>query len=294
MSQSPEVMSFQRAWLSRVTHEVNALARNRNPQIASWRGVKQAILEAATNLRLEANQSSPPVELDRIKEIRHIYEETTFNTPVSLDAVLAPTSKGFVLRLPKGQHEVRRRFSIAHEIGHTFFYDINKNPPVRLISQASSSMLLHKEENICSAFARELLIPREFINNELFKFSDNNKLKVVLNLASRYKVSAEVMMRRLLTDLSHLETTMAIFKGTSNFELQGAKAYIRWYKGKSIRQYLRKREEAVFNETLKISEGAYPYSTLDDIANRYADIGSIQWKTSKTGSQLIVFLNFKR
>ena len=287
--------AYQRTWLTRVTTAVDALARHRNPEIASWRQVKQAILEAANYLRLEANQNAPPVQLDKIKQIRHIYEETSFNSPGSLTAVLTPSSKGFILRLREGQHLFRQRFSIAHEIGHTFFYDINKNPPVRLISRISSGVLSPKEEDICSAFARELLIPRELISRELFKLSDNNKLRVILDLGSRYEVSAEVMTRRLLMDLSQLETTAAIiFRGRDNFGRQGAKVYIRPYKGKTIRHYLRKRERAVFSEALKICEGDYPYPALNKLSNLYSDIVSIQWKTSTTGSQLIVFLTFNR
>lgn len=289
-----EALASQRNWLIRVTTEVDALARHRNPEIASWRQVKQAILEAATHLRLEANQNAPPIQLDKIKQIRHIYEETLFNSSGSLNAVLTPSSRGFILRLHEGQHQFRQRFSIAHEIGHTFFYDINKNPPVRLISQVSSGVLSPKEEDICSAFARELLIPRELINRELFKLSDNNKLRMILNLGNRYEVSAEVMTRRLLMDLSQLETTVAIFKGKDNFGRQGAKVYIRPYKGKTIRSYLRKREHPVFNELLKICEGDPPYPALNKLSNLYSDIASIQWKTSMTGAQLIVFLSFKR
>jgi Zn-dependent peptidase ImmA (M78 family) len=294
MSDQREALASQRAWLTRVTTAVNALARHRNPETASWRQVKKAILEAATNLRLEASQNTPPIQLDKIKQVRHIYEEASFISSGSLNAVLTPSSRGFILRIQEGQNLFRQRFSIAHEIGHTFFYDINKNPPVRLISQVSSGVLSPKEEDICSAFARELLIPRELIDRELFKLSDNNKLMAILDLGNRYGVSAEVMTRRLLMDLSQLETTAAIFKGEDNLGRQRVKVYIRLYKGKALRSYLRQKERPVFNEVLKICEGAPPYSALDKLASLHSDIASIQWKASMTGAQLIVFLTFNR
>jgi Zn-dependent peptidase ImmA (M78 family) len=296
MPNSREAFTSQRAWLNHITNEVNALARHRNPEIASWRQVKQAILEAAMHLRLEANQNVPPIQLDKIKQIRHIYEEISFNTPGALTAVLTPSSRGFILRLREGQHWFRRRFSIAHEIGHTFFYDINKNPPVRLISQVSSGVMSPKEENICSAFASELLVPHELINRELFKLSGDNKLTMIVDLGNRYEVSAEVMTRRLLMemDLSQLETTAAIFKGEDNLRRQGAKIHIRPYKGRALRSYMRQKERRLFNELLKICEGNPPYSAIDKLASLYSDIAFIQWKTSTTGAQLIVFITFDR
>jgi len=294
MSDSRETLPSQRAWLYHVADEINALARHRDPTTASWRRVKQAILKAATHLRQEANQNLPPIELDKIKRIRHINEETAFTSSETLDAILSPTSEGFVLRLPKGQHQYRQRFSIAHEIGHTFFYDIDSNPPVRLISQASLGAISPKEEDICSAFARELLMPHELMVDELSRLSVTNKLVALVDLASLYRVSAEVMTRRLLMDLSQLKTTAAIFKRVSNSNVKDTRPYIRTYKGESIRRYLRKTEKMVFEEALRICEGVGPYSALNNVAETIAKDVSIQWQTSATGLRLMVLLVFDR
>lgn len=294
MSQPLAPTSCHRTWQGRVLREVNALATRRSPEAASWRRVKQAILEAGTHLRLEAGQTSPPIQLDGIRELRHIYNETSFDSPSGPDAVLVPASRGFTLRLQAGHSKFRRRFSTAHEIGHTFFYDIEKNPPVRLISHSPLGILSPKEEDICSAFARELLLPRDLVDPDSLNLSGDNGLEVVLDLAKDYEVSAEVVIRRLMSDWSKLETTIAIFQEARSLGKNGNVIHTRWLKGKVLKSYLRKKEKAAFEETLTTIRNGPPYQPLDRLAALYSDIASIQWYAPKTAARLVVLLNFKR
>ena len=142
--------------LTRVIREVNALARNHNPEKASWKAVRRAVLEAATGLRIETNQTVPYVKVTKIAKLRRIYRIVFFHDSAAPEAVLVPELEGFILRLPAGRPRVRYRTSIAHEIGHTFFYDLSTSPPIRLLAWGPSGVLSQKEEDICKAFAREL------------------------------------------------------------------------------------------------------------------------------------------
>src|SRR5437660_10792138 len=72
----------------------------------------------------------------------------------SRDAELRPASDGFLVRLKPRVSEGRRRFTIAHEIGHSLFYDHGRHQ-VGLLDERES----RAEEWICQKFASALLIP---------------------------------------------------------------------------------------------------------------------------------------
>lgn len=77
----------------------------------------------------------------------------------------------------------RLRFRIAHEIGHSFFYDRDGDVPAR---QGSGS---RAEELFCDCFACALLVPLSVLPR--IKVTP----RAVFALAKRYKVSVEVVAR---------------------------------------------------------------------------------------------------
>jgi len=162
-------MDYQ-TYESIVLREINNLARSSNPEKESWHKLRDAIIGIAEYIRIATGQNKPPIILEGAKKLRNINHELLFVTNKGPDALLSPTDDGFTLRLKKGQSFLRHRFSIAHEIGHTFFYDIHKKPPVRLLSSPSLSRLSSKEEDICYTFARELLLPRDMLLDDIQKF----------------------------------------------------------------------------------------------------------------------------
>ncbi len=140
-----------------MTNELIALSRNRRPDENSWQAVKQSILKAATLLRQETGQVSPPIVLKNIEELRCIQEKIVFDSEEASGAILVPVPGGFIVRLGKDQRTARRRFSIAHEIGHTFFYNLEYDPPIKILPRECSRWLGEKkEEDICNAFASDL------------------------------------------------------------------------------------------------------------------------------------------
>lgn len=75
----------------------------------------------------------------------------------------------------------RQRFSIAHELGHTFFFDRSSTPPRRLPSRHTE-----EEEKFCDLFARELLFPACNVPSE-------PTVDDVDMLAHRFQVAAQVV-----------------------------------------------------------------------------------------------------
>jgi len=87
---------------------------------------------------------------------------------------------------------LRRRFSLAHEIGHILFYDVVNGE----ISPRKDSPRGEKLEAACHKAAAMILVPGKIIQRELKKRPLTSSASV-LELASRFEVSAEVMLRRL-------------------------------------------------------------------------------------------------
>lgn len=80
----------------------------------------------------------------------------------------------------------RLRFRIAHEIGHSFFYDRKVRPPKRIIDSSK------QEELFCDYFASVLLVPPLAVEKMPIKASS------ILKIRKLYSVSAEVAGRSLV------------------------------------------------------------------------------------------------
>jgi hypothetical protein len=275
--------------------EISALARSNNPEKASWKGVRSAILDATTFLRLETNQLTAPIRLGKIAKLRHICNTTFFSDRCAPEAILVPVPEGFVIRLPSGLLEARYRFSIAHEIGHTFFYDLTMSPPVRLIEWKPSGMLSQKEEDICKAFARDLLLPSGLVDAELEVISSLSKLDLLLHLARRFIVSAECAVIRLLWDLSRFETVVVVFRDVNTRRTDGSMVRSRRYYGKDIK-HPRKDEQKILRLVTDVIMHGPPFDFLKEIAVQNRDIVSLEWKLTRALEYrgVFVLLDFHR
>lgn len=89
----------------------------------------------------------------------------------------------------------RARFTIAHEIGHTFFFDLEPSPPESLINY-KDRRILPTLEAACSRAARQLLIP-EFILQRDFRESDFLDPQTLRRLAELACVSPAAVVVRL-------------------------------------------------------------------------------------------------
>lgn len=117
---------------------------------------------------------------------------------------------GFRVRIASGPNTSRTRFTIAHEIGHTFFYDLRALPPKRFGDVDSPSAVLpfrygnsKLEEDFCDALASELLLPEESARAELesiVRMTDPFRFLVgIERVSAKWGVS-------VLTTLSRLNT----------------------------------------------------------------------------------------
>jgi Zn-dependent peptidase ImmA (M78 family) len=112
-----------------------------------------------------------------------------------------------VIGINSDQPPNRRRFTVAHELGHFFLHgeqgqqevhvDHTKDFQVKLRGPASSKGV-DDEEVEANLFAAELLMPTRFLQRDFsqgFDVSDDDE--AVVRLAKRYGVSTQAMSIRL-------------------------------------------------------------------------------------------------
>lgn len=272
-----------------VTNELIALARSRRPDKRSWQAVKQAILQAATYLREEAGQLSAPIVLKNIEKLRCIKRKVVFDSEGASGAILEPVPGGFILRLGQNQTTVRRRFGIAHEIGHTFFYNLNYDPPIKIFPRECSSILGEKkEEDICNAFARELLMPRELVQQDITNANQRN-LQMIIDLAGKYVVSTEVAARRLLLDFSEFQNSILLFRDPN--VPRGKSVW--WFYGSTLRRYLRKEEKATLGKVIQTVQEEAEAQRIEEIVSCDKTV-SIEYYQSIPNSRLMILVTYSR
>ncbi|QNN21752.1 ImmA/IrrE family metallo-endopeptidase [Planctomycetales bacterium ZRK34] len=135
-----------------------------------------------------------PINVDVLASLRGIKrsKESPLHSP---DAELRPDGTGGVeMRINADRPETRQRFSIAHEISHTFFPDYTTKPwcrtDARYRDRADADDYL---EMLCDIGAAELLFPRPWFKVDANAVTDAAGL---INLAKTYHASREATIRR--------------------------------------------------------------------------------------------------
>jgi Zn-dependent peptidase ImmA (M78 family) len=142
-------------------------------------------------LRHDAGVASA-LSLDRYLKIRNILEKRA-NPNIGYDGHIEPIgtafADGFRLVINDAASSIRQRFTVAHEICHTYFYEIV--PEIKFRPHARDSF----EEALCNHGAAALLMPAEDVL--LHVKSRDVSLDTLEELSRRYAVSLEAAFLRL-------------------------------------------------------------------------------------------------
>lgn len=130
----------------------------------------------------------PFVKSRKIKEIR-------FSETKKFDGFLLPQKDGFNIIINKNLRDTQKRTAIAHEIAHTFLYNIHNEPPSPF--HLHNGLDWDNEEGPVYEISRSILVPEEWIRRHDKKPSLDafNKLRL------KFNVSKDVMARRIIHDL---------------------------------------------------------------------------------------------
>ena len=158
------------------------------------------IEEKATAILKKFNLYEPGFdikELTKSLDIKLIYD--TLADDVAGFFVM--TDNQSIITINRDNKPVRKRFTIAHEIGHSVLHSkeqpifIDKTPKVMFRNIASSTGEIFKERE-ANAFAAALLMPKELIEQEL-QNAPNDINKAIRYLADTFNVSENAMSFRL-------------------------------------------------------------------------------------------------
>jgi len=161
-------------------------------------GVRR-IRERVTALLEDHGVTEPPIPIEKIAE------------KLGLEVRYAPLQGDLYGALIRSNHEMyigvnshnhpnRRRFTIAHELGHFVLHKgirvhIDKGVRVNWRDD-ESSQAVSDEEMEANRFAAELLMPIQFLKRDIEKLKGVGQETVAL-LAGKYRVSAQAMRIRL-------------------------------------------------------------------------------------------------
>jgi Zn-dependent peptidase ImmA (M78 family) len=113
-------------------------------------------------------------------------------------AVIVPTKRGFKVFLQSNFNHfpgarIRQRFSLAHEIAHTFFFNSERGR-LKPIGFAPTGERL---ESACHKAAGLILVPDAPLQHAIRTLEDFPRAEHVPQLAAIFDVSPEVLLRRL-------------------------------------------------------------------------------------------------
>ena len=151
----------------------------------------------ANQVRLNAEAFTTPISLPKV--VSSLRARVEFSRMPSephgrLTASYAQSSDQYVITVKSSLSWYRRRFTIAHEIGHIALVNISRRNP-RLHQELWRSENWRALESICDQFAAELLVPREGVvsrvNRTAIKFAQ------VEILREEFQVSTSAIIRSL-------------------------------------------------------------------------------------------------
>lgn len=168
-------------------------------------GSRNIELNAAQLAQNYSSKNKTYVDVDEIAE--HLgLQVVTHDLGANVSGVLYIDKGKGTIGYNKMESEVRRRFTVAHEIGHFVLHRLENNVFVDkkefkvLYRDDNSSTGEIKQEREANAFAAALLMPRERVIKELNKKNfdlGDEKEDVIQELAKIFKVSTQAMMYRI-------------------------------------------------------------------------------------------------
>jgi len=155
--------------------------------------VKNILFEKIAKLVVASGQSKPPFDPSRIGTLRRVNEIKY--VPLEKDGVLMAVQDGFLIKINENLSDVRKRFTCAHEIAHTFFFDLDASPPKYRYNRFRSRHQV--EEGLCHEMAREMLMPRFAIKRLVSLRYPEPSIRAFTSLAKIFRVSLQALAFRI-------------------------------------------------------------------------------------------------
>jgi hypothetical protein len=205
--------------------------------------IEEYMKEEANRLLCDTGQHEPPFSPERVALLRNV--KRIEDAQIKNISELVPIKGGFIIRLNpqvitgslmhdskiNGQSLRSRRFTIAHEIGHTYFYKLTSQIPSRPFNDYGSA----PEERLCDIFATELLMPNQRFFSDAKKLIKKigNHVEAISKLGSLYKITPQPIVLRLyelgiLDKKRHVAIKWNYMSNPNEPQKQNVKLRIEW------------------------------------------------------------------
>ncbi len=158
-------------------------------ETAAERIARRLWLDYWNDLRARAG----PVDSRQIARLRGVLE--VINEDLEGEGRLVPVTGGFRIELRRGDPPARRNFTCAHEIGHTYFFDLECREPRRLIG--TGPLVWRLEEAFCDHFAESLLMVAETVRSYVLKFPLGSDFRWFESTARYFRTTVKSIVRRI-------------------------------------------------------------------------------------------------
>lgn len=178
------------------------------------------VSQRAYELLAEAGSRRIPIDLCSLGRHRGVH--TLRLEPIVPAGIVAADEAGFTIHLRSRSQftfsllaetrvklSVRQRFTLAHEIVHTFFYRRERGRPEAIKGAPRGRRL----ERLCRYGAGLLVVPGNFLRGLLGPGGRFASAAQAAALCKRFVVSPEVLLRRVAEDESLIENDSAIIFG---------------------------------------------------------------------------------
>jgi len=164
---------------------------------------------------------TPPINLGLLAEMRDV--KTIRSVDLSFDGMISVhETGGYAIELNKSQPTRRQRFTCAHEIGHTFFLELESDelrPRMRVVD-TNVELRTGSEEKLCNSIAAEILLPQIPFRRVVKEFGVC--VANILSMAELFHTSIQATARRLV-ECSRFKLAIALLEYNSDAELFATK-----------------------------------------------------------------------
>ena len=161
-----------------------------------WKNNEYSTIEYLTDLLLKTSKFiTYPIELYKLMKLQNVVGVYEIENLKIKEGILCPTPLGFVIYISRIDNPNMKRFSLAHELIHTFFYDYDSQK--KLVGKKGQVL---NEERLCNYGAASILMPRHLVIN-FFRTLPIN-FTSIFRFAQSFEVSIEAAFLRLVnTDI---------------------------------------------------------------------------------------------
>ena len=178
----------------------------------------QTLVSSLLGKYFEIGSPYPPIMIRGLAKAANIGQILMAQMPDAMEASIRPEKGQFILRVNKESFKkVRRRvrYSCAHEIAHTFFYNYDADDvPLSRIDYFSE-----QEEMLCDKAAAMILMPEKIVRDYVNKLKDRhniNTCKILIEISNIFDVSLQAASCRLFSDLDLFPEACVVCWGLSD------------------------------------------------------------------------------